>query len=99
SAREVLKSLDDADTRLLAEIEKLTPEQIHSNDDWAIALVAGNSYGHYGEHHAELFAAVPKRPSVLLERMREGWRPLRRAVGRARLTHTSEPTPAGRAAT
>jgi hypothetical protein len=29
-------------------------EQIHANDDWVIAIVAGNSYGHYEEHATEL---------------------------------------------
>ena len=82
TAAEVLKDLDDAHARMVAEIEKLTPEQIRAHDDWAIAIVAGNSYGHYGEHHAELFDAVPRRPAELIERMREGWRPFRRALGR-----------------
>ena len=95
AAREVLVELDAAHARLVAETLKLTPVQIHANDDWVISVVAGNSYGHYGEHHTELFAAVPKRPAVLLERMREGWRPFRRAVGRAGLRHLAEPTPAG----
>jgi hypothetical protein len=79
---EVLKDLDDAHTEMVAEIDRLTPDQLRAHDGWAIALVAGNSYGHYGEHHTELFAAVPKRPAVLIERIREGWRPLRRALTR-----------------
>jgi len=95
TTREVLAELDDAHARLVAEIEKLTPEQIHANHDWAISVVAGNSYGHYGEHHTELFAAVPKRPAAPLQHMRSGWRPIRRAIGRAGLRHLSEPTPAG----
>ena len=92
---EVLADLDAAHTRLVAEIEKLTPEQIRANDEWAIAVIAGNSYGHYGEHHAELFAAVPKRPAELLERMREGWRPFRRAVARVGLRPLGDKTKAG----
>jgi hypothetical protein len=92
---DVLADLDAAHAQLVAEIGKLTPEQIHANDDWAIAVVAGNSYGHYAEHHAELFAAVPKRPAQLLERMREGWRPFRRALGRAGLRPLGEKTKAG----
>lgn len=95
SGRDVLKDLDDAHTRLVKEIERLTPEQIHANDGWAIAVVAGNSYGHYGEHHTELFAAVPHRPAALLEKMREGWRPLRRAVGRIGDRPLANATPAG----
>jgi hypothetical protein len=95
SARDVLARLDAAHTALVAEIEKLTPEQIHANDDWAIAVVAGNSYGHYGEHHTELFAMVPKRPAQLLEKMREGWRPFRRAVARIGLSRFGRTTSAG----
>jgi len=95
SGPEVLADLDAAHTRLVAEIEKLTPEQIRANDEWAVAVVAGNSYGHYGEHHAELFAAVPKRPADLLERMREGWRPFRRAVARVGLQPLGGKTKAG----
>jgi hypothetical protein len=95
SARDVLARLDAAHTALVAEIEKLTPEQIHANDDWAIAVVAGNSYGHYGEHHTELFAMVPKRPAQLLEKMREGWRPFRRAVARIGLSRLGRTTSAG----
>ena len=95
SATDVLAELDATHTRLVAEIEKLTPDQIHSHDDWAIAVIAGNSYGHYAEHHTELFAAVPRRPAQLLERMREGWRPFRRALGRVGLGPLSEKTKAG----
>src|SRR5439155_7172229 len=44
---EVLADLDATHTRLVAEIERLTPEQIRANDGWAIAVTAGDSYGHY----------------------------------------------------
>src|SRR5438093_5451329 len=92
---DVLADLDGAHTRLVAEVEKLTPEQIRANDGWPIAVTAGNSYGHYGEHHTELFGAVPRRPAQLLERMREGWRPFRRAVVRVGLRHLSDTTSVG----
>jgi hypothetical protein len=92
---EVLKDLDDAHTDMVAEIDRLTPEHLRAHDGWAIALVAGNSYGHYGEHHAELFDAVPKRPAQLMERMREGWRPLRRALARIGTQRLEEKTASG----
>jgi Mycothiol maleylpyruvate isomerase N-terminal domain len=38
---------------------------------------------------------VPKRPAELLGKMREGWRPFRRAVNRLGLSAMSETTPAG----
>jgi hypothetical protein len=95
AAGDVLRELDDAHRDLLKQIEQLSPEQIHDNDDWVIAIVAGNTYGHYAEHFDEVFAAVPKRPAELLEKMREGWRPFRRAVGRLGLSALSGTTPAG----
>jgi hypothetical protein len=94
-ARDVLRELDAAHERIVTEIRKLTPEQIHANDDWAIAVVAGNTYGHYAEHYDELFAAVPKRPAELLERLREGWRPFRRALNRLGLSALEDRTPVG----
>jgi DinB family protein/mycothiol maleylpyruvate isomerase-like protein/uncharacterized protein DUF1706 len=94
-AREVLGELDAAHARIVDEIAKLTSEQIHANDDWIIAVVAGNTYGHYAEHLDEIFASVPKRPAELLGKMREGWRPFRRAVNRVGLSALSDTTPFG----
>ena len=94
-AREVLRELGAAHERLIAEIERLSPAQLHASADWAIAIVAGNTYGHYAEHHDEVFAEVPKRPSELLERMREGWQPFRRAVTELGTTALERPTPSG----
>src|SRR5439155_1339674 len=91
---DVLRELDEAHRALAAEVEKLTPGQLHANDDWVITVVAGNSYGHYAEHHEELFAAVPRKPGELLAKMREGWRPFRNAVGRVGLIPLSGRTPA-----
>jgi hypothetical protein len=95
NAREVLSELDAAHARIVDEIGKLAPEQIHSHDGWAIAVVAGNTYGHYAEHFDEVFAAVPKRPAELLGKMREGWRPFRRALNRLGLSALSDTTPSG----
>jgi DinB family protein/mycothiol maleylpyruvate isomerase-like protein len=94
-AREVIRELEAAHARILEEVSKLMPGQIHANDDWAIAVVAGNTYGHYAEHFDEVYGAVPKRPEELLERMREGWRPFRRALGRLGLSALAGTTPAG----
>ena len=94
-ARQILKELDASTDKLFAEIEKLDEKQLHANDDWAIAIVAGNTYGHFAEHHTELFDAVPKRPAQLIERMREGWRMFRRPLGRLGLSPLSQNTPAG----
>jgi len=94
-ARQILDELDASTDKLFAEIEKLDDTQLHANDDWAIAIVAGNTYGHFAEHHTELFDAVPKRPAQLIERMREGWRLFRRPLGRLGLSVLSQTTPAG----
>lgn len=94
-AREAVLELDATHDRILAEIDKLTPELIRANDGWVATVVAGNTYGHYAEHFDEVFAAVPKRPAELLERMRAGWRPFRRALARIGLSALSQTTPAG----
>jgi hypothetical protein len=49
--------VDEVDTTFRAlrgELAPLTDEQVHANDDWVIAIVAGDSYGHYAEHATEL---------------------------------------------
>lgn len=94
-AREVLAELDAAHARIVGEIGKLTPAQIHANDDWVITDVAGNTYGHYADHLDEIFASVPKRPAELLAKMREGWRPFRRDLNRLGLSALSDTTPLG----
>jgi hypothetical protein len=94
-ARDVMGELDTAHARILEEIGRLTPDEIHANHDQAIAVIAGNTYGHYAEHLDEILASVPKRPAELLAKMREGWRPFRRAVNRIGLSALSEPTPSG----
>ena len=94
-AREVLGELDATHARIVAQIEKLSPKEIHANDDWVIGVVAGNTYGHYAEHLDEIFASVPKRPAELLGKMREGWRPFRRALNRLGLEPLSDTAPSG----
>lgn len=91
----ILEELDASMPRLLEEIKKLDSGQIHAKDDWVIALVAGNTYGHFAEHHVELHAAVPKTPAEILEKLREGWRPFRRALARVGLTPLSTKTSSG----
>ena len=94
-AADVLRDLDDAHTRLVKEIEQIDPAKLHPKDELLIGYIAGNSYGHYAEHWVELFDAVPTRPAQLLEKMREGWRPFRRAVARVGWRRLSDVTPAG----
>lgn len=94
-SREILNELDTSIGKLFEDITKLGDKQVHQNDDWAIAIIAGNTYGHFAEHHTEVFDAVPRRPAQLLEKMREGWRPFRRALSRLGLAPLSDLTPAG----
>ena len=94
-AREILRELDTSMRDLFVEIEKIDDKQIHANEDFAIAIVAGNTYGHFAEHHVELFDAVPKRPAQLLEKIREGWRLFRRPLARVGLLPLATNTPAG----
>ncbi len=50
----VLDELDTAHRLMRHEIAQLTDEQVVANDSWVIAVVGGNSYGHYLEHAAEI---------------------------------------------
>lgn len=95
SARDVLDELESSHARLLTEIGKLEPAHLRADDGWVLAVVAGNSYGHYAEHHVELMAAVPTTPAELRERLAGGWRLLRRSVSRAGLLSLPRTTSAG----
>ncbi len=94
-ARAVLGDLDAAHARLAAELARLDDPRIQANDRWVVAIVAGNTFGHYAEHHDELFAGVPTTTAALIERVHEGWRPFRRAVRQLGLLPLGRTTPAG----
>jgi uncharacterized protein (TIGR03083 family) len=53
-AEALVDELDTAFRLLRSELARLSDEQIHANDDWVIAIVTGNTYGHYDEHAKEL---------------------------------------------
>jgi hypothetical protein len=53
-AEALTDELDTTFRSLRAEIALLTDDQVRANDDWVIAIVAGNTYGHYEEHAKEL---------------------------------------------
>lgn len=50
----VLDELDTAHRLLRGEIAQLRDEQVVADDSRAVAVVAGNTYGHYLEHAAEI---------------------------------------------
>ena len=94
-AATVLRDLDAAHERLVGTIATLSPEQLSAREGWAHAVVAGNTYGHYAEHHVEVFAHVPRRPAQVLERMQESWRRFRGTLARVGLLPLVRPTSAG----
>lgn len=54
TAGEVLFNLDDTYRHVRRAVEHLTDEQLMAHDGWAVAMIAGNTYGHYTEHVADL---------------------------------------------
>ena len=53
-AEALVDELDTTFRAVRAEISQLTDEQLHAQDDKAIKVIAGNTYGHYEEHATEL---------------------------------------------
>jgi len=53
-AQALVDELDTTFRAVRSELAQLTDPQIHADDDRVIAVVAGNTYGHYEEHAAEL---------------------------------------------
>jgi uncharacterized damage-inducible protein DinB len=51
---EVLLSMDESFRRLRREVARLSNEQLAAHDGWASRMIAGNTYGHYGEHMVDL---------------------------------------------
>ena len=51
---EVVQSMQDSFGRLRREVARLTDAQLVDHDGFAAAIIAGNSYGHYREHLADL---------------------------------------------
>ena len=94
-AADVIRELDAAHERMLAEVQKVTSERIQANDRWVVGVIASDTYGHYARHFDEVYAAVPKRPAELLAKMREAWRPFRRSLSRLGHSALSETTSSG----
>ena len=58
---ELLGGLDESYGRLRREVLRLTDEQLLDHDGWAAAIIAGNSYGHYEDHIADLAGAGQRK--------------------------------------
>lgn len=54
TAGEVLFNLDDSYRHARHAVSRLTDDQLMAHDGWAAAMIAGNTYGHYAEHVADL---------------------------------------------
>ena len=59
SVGEILKDTEMTMGRLRRQLLRMSEDQIHADDDWAIHVVASNTYEHYVDHLAEL---VPPEP-------------------------------------
>ena len=56
-AEALVDELDATFRAVRDELTQLTDAQLRANDDRVISVVAGNTYGHYEEHAAELGSA------------------------------------------
>jgi hypothetical protein len=54
TAGEVLFNIDDTYRHARHAVARLTDDQLMAHDGWAAAMIAGNTYGHYTEHVADL---------------------------------------------
>ncbi|MEO5704065.1 MAG: DinB family protein [Candidatus Limnocylindrales bacterium] len=54
TAGEIQFAMDDSYRLVHRAVAKLTDEQLLAHDGWVTAMIAGNTYGHYAEHLADL---------------------------------------------
>ena len=55
---EVLLAMEDSYRRLRREVGRLSDAQLTAHDDWAAAIIGGNTYGHYADHLDDLEASA-----------------------------------------
>ena len=51
---EIIQGVEDSYRRLHRQVSRLTDEQLVDHDGFAAAIIAGNSYGHYRQHLADI---------------------------------------------
>jgi hypothetical protein len=51
---EILLGMDESFRRLRREVARLSNEQVAAHDGWAGRMIAGNTFGHYDDHRADL---------------------------------------------
>ena len=54
----ILRELDESFGRLRDEVARLRDDQLALLEGWPVGVVAGNTYGHYEDHRADVAAAV-----------------------------------------
>lgn len=59
SVGEVLKDVEASYARLRRQMLRMTDVDLRLGDGWAAERIAGNTYGHYAEHIADLVPPVP----------------------------------------
>jgi hypothetical protein len=55
----ILDGLERSYAVLRAQIAQLADGQLAAHDGWPVAVVAGNTYGHYDEHRRDVEPATP----------------------------------------
>lgn len=61
---EIVQAMHDSFGRLRREVTRLTDQQLTEHDRFAAVIIAGNSYGHYREHLADLGVRVERDQST-----------------------------------
>ena len=56
---EILLAMEDSYRRLRREVARLSDAQLAAHDDWAAAIIAGNTSGHYADHLDDLQEKPP----------------------------------------
>ena len=51
---EIVRGMEDSFRRLRREVAQLTEEQLAAHEWWPVAIVRGNTFGHYEEHLPDL---------------------------------------------
>jgi len=59
TAGEVLKDMDATFNRLRRQMARLNDAQLRADDWWLAHVISANTYGHYGEHWAEIYTPEP----------------------------------------
>jgi hypothetical protein len=54
TAGEVLAGMEESYRQVRRAVSRLTDAQLAANEAWLTAMIAGNTYGHYTEHLADL---------------------------------------------